>query len=111
MILIERMVLLLLENAPDNRMRGQHLYQVCSVLNKRYGLQMDRSLGKFDLVLTRMHAYLDQTPRGFCLNDGGRAELPRLHQEQYAFCATIGGVCQNIFHGVLTEVRARVVVA
>ena len=38
MVLVERMVLLLIEMAPNNCMSESNLQLVCSVMNKRHGL-------------------------------------------------------------------------
>ena len=47
MVLVERMVLLLIEMAPNNCMTESNLLLVCSVMNKRHGLHLGSGLDHF----------------------------------------------------------------
>jgi hypothetical protein len=99
MILIERMVLLLLEAAPNHRLCTADVLSVLNVLNRRYRLEMANSLSHFEGILAELQfTYVDRTSTGIVLNPGGDAELVTIHQQQGAFCDKFGGIARNIFN-------------
>ena len=87
MVLVERMVLLLIEMAPNNCMTESNLQLVCSVMNKRHGLHLGSGLEHFDQLLGSLNElYIERGPYGFRLGEGGRAELEEIHRRQAPFC-------------------------
>ena len=99
MIVAERMVLLLIEMAPNNCMSGTDLQLVCSVMNKRHALQLGKGLECFDQLLRSLDVlYIERSPYGFRLSEGGRAELEDIHRKQAPFCRKFRSVVNPIIN-------------
>ena len=99
MVLVERMVLLLIEMAPNNCMTESNLQLVCSVMNKRHGLHLGSGLQHFDQLLGSLNElYIERGPYGFRLGEGGRAELEEIHRRQVPFCRKFKSVASPIIN-------------
>ena len=99
MVLVERMVLLLIEMAPNNCMTESNLLLVCSVMNKRHGLQLGNGLDHFHQMLNSLNElYIERSPYGFRLGEGGRAELEEIHRRQAPFCRKFKAVVSPIIN-------------
>lgn len=97
MNLVDRMVLLVLENASNNCVTEDNLQLVLSVMNRRYGLRIEHILEHFDIVLARLSdLYIEKSLYGYRLGDGGRAELLDLHLQQDQFCRKFAHSAQVI---------------